>query len=79
MLEVEEVLDEVLHELVLGDHVALEAHHLAEERGVVLAEAVQVLDRLLLSSVEAVDLGLQRGDVALARVRFVRRRRVGPL
>lgn len=58
-LEADEVLDQVLHELVLRDHVALEVHHLADDGLVVLAQVGHVLLHGDLSPCELVDLRLE--------------------
>lgn len=63
--EVDEVLDEVLHELILRDHVPLEAHHLADDGLVVLAKVLHVLPHTLLMPVQPVDLRLEGSKLGL--------------
>lgn len=54
--EVNEVLNQVLHQLILRDHVPLEVHHLANHRLVVLTEVTHVLLHRELSAREVLKL-----------------------
>lgn len=62
--EIDEVLYQVLHQLILCDHVALERHELADDGLVVLREVEHVLRHAVLTVVELVELGLNRVHLA---------------
>jgi hypothetical protein len=76
--EIDQVLYQVLHQLILSDHVALERHELADDSLVVLREVEHVLRHAVLTAVKLLELGLNGVHVAGMHRRRVLGRRAWP-
>jgi hypothetical protein len=72
--EVDEVLDDVLHELILSDHVPLKVHHFPNHGLVVGTQVAHVLLHRLLRTDETIELTLETVRVeTVCRVRRIHR------
>lgn len=57
--EIDEVLNDVLHQLILSNHISLKVHHFSNHRLIVRTQISHVLLHRLLSSSETVELTLE--------------------